>query len=127
MNGPMNLKISKLPHLWLIDLDGTVFQHNGYKAGHDVILHNVAEFWQTIPKNDVIIIITARNELLRKLTTDALESYGLRYNHIIFDAPTGERILINDIKPGGLHTAVAINVQRDTGPVGIDIVIDEEL
>ena len=29
--------------------------------------------------------------------------------------PTGERILINDIKPSGLRTALAINVKRDEG------------
>ena len=37
----------------------------------------------------------------------------IRYDHIIFDLPYGERILVNDIKPGGLQTSIAVNTQRD--------------
>lgn len=37
----------------------------------------------------------------------------MRYDGIIFGAPYGERILINDRKPSGLAMAIAVNAQRD--------------
>ena len=37
-----------------------------------------------------------------------------QYNFIIFNAPYGERILMNDDKPSGLRMGVAINIKRDT-------------
>jgi hypothetical protein len=36
-------------------------------------------------------------------------------NHIIFNLPLGERIVVNDKKPAGLETAVAWNVERNKG------------
>ena len=44
-----------------------------------------------------------------------LNKYNIRYDKIIFDIPTGERILINDIKPQGLNTALCWNITRDKG------------
>lgn len=50
---------------------------------------------------------------MKKLTEDFLKEYGIRYNDIIYNAPYGERILINDKKPSGLLTAIAVNTDRD--------------
>ena len=41
--------------------------------------------------------------------------------------PLGERILINDTKPCGLHTAYALPLRRNQGLEGIKVVIDENL
>ena len=38
---------------------------------------------------------------------------GIQYHTIIYEAPYGERILINDKKNSGLKTALAINTKRD--------------
>ena len=43
-----------------------------------------------------------------------LKENGIRYNQIIFNAPYGERIVINDDKPSGLHMCRAIMVKRDS-------------
>ena len=33
------LSLSKLPHTWILDLDGTIVKHNGYKLdGKDSLL-----------------------------------------------------------------------------------------
>ena len=37
----------------------------------------------------------------------------MRYDAIIYGAGYGERILVNDCKPSGLMTALAVNTQRD--------------
>lgn len=37
----------------------------------------------------------------------------MRYDHIIFEAPYGERILINDDKPSGLKMSIALGGTRN--------------
>lgn len=105
-----------LNRTWIIDLDGTVFKHNGYLNSKDILLPGVKELWNSFLPNDMIVIITARPESERQNTLDCLKANGLRFNHLIFEAPTGERVIINDIKPEfGLKTAIAWNVERDKG------------
>jgi hypothetical protein len=106
---------SNLNRTWIIDLDGTVFKHNGYKEGKDILLTGVKELWNSFLPNDMIIIVTARDESERDKTIDSLIFHQLKFDKIIFGAPTGERIVINDIKPEGLKTALAWNVERDKG------------
>ena len=41
----MNLTLSSLPHTWILDLDGTLVEHNGYKIyGKDRLLPGVRDF-----------------------------------------------------------------------------------
>lgn len=102
-------------HTWFIDLDGTIFKHNGYFNGRDELLPGVKELWNKFSENDVIIITTARELRFKDMTIEFLNSNGLRFDHIIFGIPRGERIVINDIKPAGLKTAIAWNIKRDKG------------
>jgi hypothetical protein len=108
------LILSPLGHTWILDLDGTLVKHNGYKIdGYDTLLPGALEFLQSIPDQDMIVIITSRTEDYRTGTIDFLKENHIRYDHLIFDAPYGERIVVNDRKPSGLETAVALNVERD--------------
>lgn len=108
--------LSPLPKTWIIDMDGTIVKHNGYLIdGKDTLLQPSVEFIRNISINDKIIILTARGEECRKETINFLIDAGIRFDEIIFNMPTGERILINDIKPSGLSTALAVNVKRDSG------------
>ena len=92
-----NLILSSLGHTWILDIDGTIVKHNGYKIdGKDTLLEG-----------------------------DFLQEHKIRYNHIIFNAPYGERIIVNDDKPSGLKCSVAVNLQRDNN--NIDIIIDKNL
>jgi len=107
-------KLSPLGKTWIFDLDGTAVKHNGYKIdGYDTLLPNAKAFFNTIPDDDMIIFITARTQTYKQATEQFLTQAGIRYNAIIYDAPFGERILINDAKPSGLPTAIAVNTQRD--------------
>ena len=115
------IKISHLNHTWLIDIDGTLMLHNGYKNKGDSLLLGVKDFWKSIPENDVIILLSARREEEKLNTLKFLDGEGIRYNHAIFNLPTGERILINDTKPKGLFTALAVNIKRDIGLSNINI------
>ncbi len=108
------LVLSLLGHTWILDLDGTIVKHNGYKIdGYDSFLDGAKEFLDSIPEGDMIIFLTSRKETERQQTEKFLAENGVRYEHIIFGVPYGERILMNDRKPSGLEMAVAVNVERD--------------
>lgn len=111
---PEKIVVSALPKTWILDLDGTVVKHNGYKLdGHDTLLPGAKEFLTGIPKEDMIIFITSRTGDVRTITVNFLRENNIRYDHIIFGVPYGERILVNDRKPSGLAMAVAVNPKRD--------------
>lgn len=120
------LVLSALPHTWIFDVDGTLCVHNGYKNGGDVLLDGVKQLFDQIPTNDMIILLTSRKEEERERLDSFIKSNGLRYDKVIFDAPMGERILINDNKPSGLKMVYAIEKERDL-PLNIQLKIDESL
>lgn len=111
----MELTVSALPKTWILDLDGTLVIHNGYKNGEDKLLPGVKELFAQIPSTDYILILTARSDETIEETKLFLNKNGLRYNAILNQLPVGERILINDRKPSGLNMAYAINQNRDEG------------
>lgn len=120
------LKISTLTHTWIIDVDGTICIHNGYKNGGDKILSGVKDFFAQIPVEDMILILTSRPSSEKENLIKFMNDNGLRYNQIIFDAPMGERILINDDKPSGLKMAYALNKKRDAD-FDVKVIFDENL
>ena len=108
------LTLSPLNHTWILDLDGTFVKHNGYKTdGHDTLLDGALEFLRSIPEGDMVVFITSRTGEYKEITESFLAESNIRYDHIIYNAPYGERVLINDMKPSGLETAIAVNVERD--------------
>lgn len=121
-----NLVLSTLPHTWIFDVDGTICVHNGYKNGEDIILDGVKELFAQIPEEDMIILLTSRKSEEKDNLIKFMKDNRLRYNHIIFDAPVGERILINDDKPSGLKCAYVINKKRDE-KLNVNINIDKDL
>lgn len=122
-----NLKLSSLGHTWILDLDGTIVKHNGYKIdGEDTLLPEAINFLKQIPLDDLIIILTSRTNEYEQETINFLNKNNIRYNHIIFNAPYGERIVVNDDKPSGLKCSVAVTFERNKINIG-DIIIDEKL
>jgi len=120
------LHLSNLPKTWLIDLDGTIVKHNGYKEGGDKLLEGVREFFENVSEQDVVIILTSREAKYKDETINFLKTNKIRFDHIIFDLPYGERILINDMKESGMLTAHAINKKRDE-PLDISVEVDMEM
>ncbi|WP_312353855.1 hypothetical protein [Aminipila sp.] len=111
---PDFIKVSPLGKTWIFDLDGTIVKHNGYKLdGRDSFLPGAKEFLCAIPSDDMIIFVTSRTENFKVSTEEFLNKAGSRYNTIVYGAPFGERILINDKKPSGLETSIAVNTERD--------------
>ena len=111
---PDKIKISPMPKTWILDLDGTIVVHDGpYFLGRDEFLPGAREFLESIPSTDMIIFLTARSDYEKAHTLRFLKENNVRYDHIIFNAGQGERIMINDMKPDGLVTAYAVNTTRD--------------
>ncbi len=121
------LVLSNLGHTWILDLDGTIVKHNGYKIdGDDSFLPGAKAFLENIPSGDMVIFLTSRTDDAIESTKDFLQKNSIRFDHIIFNAPYGERILINDDKPSGLKTGIAINQKRDN-QVSFNVEIDNKL
>lgn len=108
------LRLSTLPKTWIVDLDGTLMLHNGYKLnGEDTLLDGAKEYLDQLPLEDKVIILTSRTEEYREQTLEFLYQKGIRFDEILFNMPMGERIIVNDRKPSGLDMAVAINIDRN--------------
>ena len=121
------LEFSPLNKTWILDIDGTLVKHNGYKIdGHDTLLDGVKEFFETLNPNDNVVMLTARKEEYLEDLKAFLKKNNLRYDYLLTDMPMGERILVNDRKPSGLDMAFAINKNRNE-KLDIAYKINEEL
>ena len=109
------------------DLDGCIFKHHGDIAA---ILTNTCEllpgareaFKKWEHKGYTIIITTGRPESLRYLTEQQMKEAGLYYHHLIMNLPRGQRVVINDIKPGRKgKTAACVNIERNKGMTDVNI------
>ena len=54
--------LSDLRKVWIIDIDGVIFPHNGHLDGRDKPLPGVLSFFKGISKEDYIIIVTGRKD-----------------------------------------------------------------
>lgn len=121
------LKLSSLPHTWILDVDGTIVKHNGYKIdGYDTLLPGVKDFFASLPSQDRVILLTARKAEYLPALKEFLTKNQIRYDHIITDVPMGERILVNDNKPSGLQMAFAVNKHRDS-QLNLAFEVDNEI
>lgn len=107
------LSLSSRPKTWILDLDGTLVRHNGYLEGRDILLEGRKSFLEAIPETDYILILTSRPMEYKEATLRFLNEQNIRFDQILFGLPAGERILLNDRKPTGLNTAVAVNLARN--------------
>ena len=124
----IDLHLSKLGKTWIFDIDGTIVKHNGYKIdGHDTLLDGAKEFFsEKINNDDIVVLITSRKKMYQEQTENFLKANNIRFDYIIYEAPYGERIIINDNKPSGLTTAISIPTERDQF-LQENIIIDENL
>lgn len=126
------LRLSPLGHTWILDFDGTLVRHNGYKDGvtnTDQWLPGALEFLHSIPADDYVLILTAREDEpdVRNRTIEFIRAANVRFNDIKFGMPMGERILINDNKPSGLVCSHAVTPNRNQGLNELNLIIDQNL
>ena len=126
------LRISPLNHTWILDFDGTLVRHNGYKDGinnQDEWLPGALDFLHSIPSDDYVLILTAREDEadVRNRTIEFIRASNVRFDDIKFGMPMGERILMNDNKPSGLVCSHAVTPDRNQGLENFKIIVDENL
>ena len=114
----------ELRHTIFSDIDGVLWEHlidlPHMMTERPSLLPGVQEkFCEWRAKDYYIILTTARPEGCRSTTESQLVSYGLFWDQLVMGLPVGPRVLINDIKPSGLQTAIAVNLVRNTGLVGV--------
>jgi hypothetical protein len=110
--------IKKNGKTWFIDIDGVIFEHNGYlKSNVDAEkpLPGITDLFRKIADADVVVLVTARKSSYKEKTIRSLYTNKIRFDYLIMDLPTGARYLINDTKPDGTNTAFAFNLSRDVG------------
>lgn len=108
------------PPTYIIDIDGTIVRHCGditKQSNTSEVLPGVLNFWKNIDKKGCkIILITGRRESQRESTKTMLQKLGIFYDELIMGVTSGQRILINDLKPDSDEpTAIAINLKRNKG------------
>lgn len=126
------LRLSPLRHTWILDFDGTLVKHNGYKDGisnQDEWLPGALDFLRNIPEEDYVLILTAREDEpdVRDRTIKFILDAGIRFDDIKFAIPMGERILFNDNKPSGLCCAHVVAPNRNQGLQELSVIIDNNL
>lgn len=115
------MKLEDLPKTVICDIDGCILKHMGDLP--NMILNQAelcpevkAQFDLWDKKAYKIILLTGRRESMRDVTEKQLKSFGLFWDVLIMGATRGQRILVNDIKPGvDGETAVAYNLKRNNG------------
>jgi len=108
-----NVKKNKTGRTWFIDLDGTIFEHNSYLCGKNIVLKNAKFFLNEIPSEDCLIFVTARPQKYKNMTLKSLALLDIDYDGIIFNVSPGTRVIVNDKKVSGKFTALAINKRRN--------------
>ena len=113
----------------ICDIDGCLVEQNGHYANRvsqhvafKMLPGTIDKFLEWDRKAYKILLITARKESSRKQTEKMLSDLGIFYDVLVMGMNTGQRVLINDLKPDSdIETAVAINLPRNKGVSGIDV------
>lgn len=89
------LEFSPLNKTWILDIDGTLVKHNGYKIdGYDTLLEGVKEFFDKISPDDKVILMTARKDEYLEDLKRFLQENNIRYDYLLTNMPMGERIIV---------------------------------
>lgn len=120
----MNEDIRMTGGTHFVDIDGTIFKHQGDLHGivstPPVLLPGVIQkFLEWRRSGDYIILTTARPEGLRSLTEQQLYSRGVFWDQLVMGLPTGPRTVWNDTSAIGPR-AFAVQLKRDAGLINTE-------
>lgn len=80
----MSFEFSPLAKTSILDVDGTLVKHNGYKIdGCDTLLNGVKEFFKTLSPDDKVVLLTARKEEYLPALKDFLAKNDIRYDFLL--------------------------------------------
>ena len=120
--------VDNRPKTLFIDIDGTLLYHQGIgnlqsKLKSPQPLPGVLEkFDEWDRKGYKFILVTGRRESEREATQEQLHTMGIVYDQLIMGVGGGQRVMINDTKPGSdWPTALAVVVKRNAGISDVEI------
>ena len=87
----------------------------------ELMLPDSREFMNKIPRNDYIILTTAREYRHQWQTEEFLRRNNVQWDKIIYALPSGRRVLINDSDESGEVKAYGISVARNSGVRSEDV------
>ena len=109
------------------DLDGTLWEQGDpteiAKPGYQpkIIHGTVGKIREWDSKGYKIILTTGRKESLRDVTIKQLSYAGIVYDQLVMGIGGGSRVLINDLRANGDHSAFVFQPKRNEGISGLDI------
>lgn len=115
------------PKTIICDIDGTLILHNkpsdvAKNSYQPELLDGTLDKLNEWERNGYnIILLTGRKESMRTVTEAQLSQLGIYYDRLIMGVGGGIRYLVNDYKPDGSASAIAINVERNKGIKNIQI------
>jgi len=113
---------------YFVDVDGVLFKHKGegpcaqWEPHTTELLPGAREQfnkWEMAGAH--IVLVTARKESLRVELEDELRRHGLFWDQLIMGITSGERVIINDVKPDGQDTCRAITIPRNVGLMAVQL------
>jgi hypothetical protein len=110
-------------HTAFVDLDGVVVEqrpHASTLACDNTLICNTLETLRAFRSQaNRVVLVTARSSLRRRAVVTMLAAY----DDIVFDCESGQRFLVNDLKPvlPWRPQAVAVNVARDQGLTSLPV------
>jgi hypothetical protein len=113
--------MSEMKKTIFIDIDGCLIEHRGNLTAEilcePTVLPGVLDKLNEWDGNGYkIILTTGRKESMRKVTEEQLSMVGIFYDQLIMGLNRGERIIINDVKPGiDMKVASAYQIPRNEG------------
>jgi hydroxymethylpyrimidine pyrophosphatase-like HAD family hydrolase len=110
-----------------IDIDGVIFkQGNSWPdVYHDtqVLPGSKEKLVEWNLAGHRIILTTGRPECFRALTEKQLVDNFIPYDLLLMGLPTGQRVVLNDLKPeqSDVSMAIAVNLMRDQGMTDVEL------
>jgi len=116
-----------LPATIFLDIDGTLIFQGEEESEKYVKYHAlpgaVDKIKQWRNEGHRVVLTTARAKDSEEITVRQLKELGIEYDILVMGLTTGQRFLINDLKPYAPSTpmAVAVNLKRNEGIEGVSI------
>ena len=120
------IELNTRPKTIICDIDGVLLAHANkglsVQLEQPILFRTLEKITEWDSKGYNIILITGRRESQREETIKQLQLNDIFYDKLIMGVGGGDRVLINDRKPGSQRdTAYSINLNRNEGVKDVKI------
>jgi len=120
------IELNTRPKTIICDIDGVLLSHANMglsvQLEQTTLYGTLEKITEWDSKGYNIILITGRRESQREETIKQLQANDIFYDKLVMGVGGGDRVLINDRKPGSQRdTAYSINLNRNEGVTNVKI------